>query len=75
MEKSEDDIMSEKNADILLTALNAAVSPEVRLELIKQACMGFRITGDDAMRILYSLNRNAEKEEALIALFSRLCSR
>ena len=75
MEKSADDIMSQKNADILLTTLSAAVSPEARLELIKQACMGFRITGDDAMRILYSLNRNAEKEEALITLFSRLCSR
>ena len=75
MEKSEDDILSESNADILLSSLNAAVSPEVRIELIKQACMGFRITGDDAMRILYSLNRRAEKEEALIALFSRLCSR
>ena len=75
MEKSEDDILSESNADILLSSLNAAVSPEVRIELIKQGCMGFRITGDDAMRILYSLNRMAEKEEALIALFSRLCSR
>ena len=75
MEKSEDQIMPEKNFTLLTSMLNRAVSSEVRIDLIKQACSVYRILGEDAMALMYSLHRTAEREEALMALFSRVCGR
>jgi len=76
MGKSDKDgIMSEVHFKQLTTMLNGAASSEARIDLIKQVCTGYRILGEDAMALMYSLNRTPEREEALMALFSRLCGR
>jgi hypothetical protein len=43
--------------------------------LLLSSDAGYRISGDDAMALLYSLNRTREREEALMALFSKLSHR
>jgi hypothetical protein len=75
LEKSEDPIIPENHLKQLTSMINQAVSSEVRMDLVKQACNGFRFMGEDAMALMYSLNRTPEREETLVALFSKLCGR
>ena len=75
MARSKSPIMTEDLLQQFMRTLNQAVSPEARIDVIKQACSGFRFLGDDAMAVMYCLNRTAEREEALVTLFSQICGR
>jgi len=46
-----------------------------RIDIIKQACGVFRILGEDALSVMYSLTRASEREEALMAMFAKMAGR
>ena len=58
-------------------SLSLACSPICldRIDIIKQACGVFRILGEDALSVMYTLNRASEREEALMAMFAKMAGR